>query len=77
MLEGNGLLNGEVFGLGVLPVALFQPGHVAFLQRVSSEMIPSFNGAYGVHATYTFDGSTSAAKRLRFAEAGTFISILV
>jgi hypothetical protein len=40
-------------------------------------MIPSFNGAYGVHATYTFDGSTSAAKRLRFAEAGTFISILV
>ena len=77
VLEGNGLLNGEVFGLGVLPVALFQPGHVAFLQRVSSEMIPSFNGAYGVHATYTFDGSTSAAKRLRFAEAGTFISILV
>ena len=69
VLVGNGLPNGEAFNLGVLPVALFQPGHVAFLQRVK-EVLPNFNGPYGVHATYTFDGSTSSAKRLRFAEAG-------
>ena len=69
VLVGNGLPNGEAFNLGVLPVALFQPGHVAFLQRVK-EVLPDFNGPYGVHATYTFDGSTSSAKRLRFAEAG-------
>ena len=25
---------------------------------------------YAVHATYTFDGSTAAAKRMRFAEVG-------
>ena len=68
VLTANGLLDGSTFRLGVLPVALFNPGHVYFLQRVTEKM----EGVepYGVHATYTFDGSTGAAKRLRFAEVG-------
>ena len=68
VLTANGLLDGSTFRLGVLPVALFNPGHVYFLQRVR-DIMPGVE-PYGVHATYTFDGSTGAAKRLRFAEVG-------
>jgi hypothetical protein len=70
VLVANGLLDGSTFRLGILPVALFNPGHVYFLQR--EKLLQTMPGAepYGVHATYTFDGSSGAAKRLRFAEVG-------
>ena len=68
VLIANGLTDGSTFALGTLPVALFNPGHVAFVQRVEDAM----PGARPVaaHATYTFDGSTGDAKRFRFAEVG-------
>ena len=67
------------FALAVLPVASFQPGHVAFVQglgRADEEDHPGAGSdeaeaeVYCAHATYTFDGSSPRAKRRRFAEAG-------
>ena len=58
------------FALAVLPVASFQPGHVAFVQglgRADEEDHPGAGSdeaeakVYCAHATYTFDGSSPRA----------------
>ena len=71
VLIANGLTDGSTFALGTLPVALFNPGRVAFAgSRAREGAMPGARGSVAAHATYTFDGSTGDAKRFRFAEVG-------
>ncbi|KAJ1630435.1 hypothetical protein T492DRAFT_88559 [Pavlovales sp. CCMP2436] len=53
---------------GTLPTMFFCNGHGYFVHRIEK----SYSGAlpYSAHATYTYDGSSAAAKEQRFRDVG-------
>jgi hypothetical protein len=67
-LHGRWVAPRPAMTLGTLPTMFFANGHGYFVHRIEK----SYPGAlpYAAHATYTYDGSSAAAKEQRFRDAG-------
>jgi len=67
-MSGKWTVKRDGFQLGTLPTMFFCNGHDYFVRRMET----SYDNVrpYAAHATYTYDGSSAAAKEQRFRDVG-------